>query len=69
MYNIIQRFKNDLLAPLHGEMLMAIGVASPCLQGLPQEIKIYLVDKLDKKSRKNLEEACKEFDVVIKSMA
>ncbi|KAJ8680017.1 hypothetical protein QAD02_015804 [Eretmocerus hayati] len=52
-------YKNNLLAPLHGEMLMEIGVASPSLQGLPAEIKATISKKLDPKSRKNLEEIWK----------
>ena len=41
--------------------MMELGVASPSLQGLPQEIKSLIADMLDKKSRKNLEKTCKEF--------
>lgn len=50
-----------LLAPLHGEMMMEIGVAGPSLQGLPHEIKVLIADMLDKKSRRNLEKICNEF--------
>ncbi|XP_014220569.1 uncharacterized protein LOC106648311 [Trichogramma pretiosum] len=55
------RFKNELFAHVHSEMIMELGVASPCLQGLPQEIKAHIVKNLDRKSRENLENCSTEF--------
>ncbi|XP_011502806.1 PREDICTED: uncharacterized protein LOC105366171 isoform X2 [Ceratosolen solmsi marchali] len=48
-------FKNNLLGPLHGEIMTEIGIASPTLQGLPHEIKVLISNMLDQISRKNLE--------------
>jgi hypothetical protein len=43
-----------------------IGVASPTLQGLPQEIKLLIINMLDQISRTNLEASCKEFKIASK---
>ncbi|XP_058791896.1 uncharacterized protein LOC131664637 [Phymastichus coffea] len=60
-------FKNKLLAPLHGEMMMEIGVAGPCLLGLPLEIKFLIADMLDKQSRSSLAQICPQIIKVDRS--
>lgn len=55
------RYKNELLTPIHGEIMMEIGVAGPSLQGLPAEIKSAIKDQLDPWTKRNLEKVCKDF--------
>ncbi|OXU16342.1 hypothetical protein TSAR_003003 [Trichomalopsis sarcophagae] len=56
--DLAMKFKNNLLAPLHSEIMMVIGVASPSLIGIPDEIRQNICRMLDTKSRTNLEKSC-----------
>lgn len=49
--------------------MLEIGCAGPSLQGLPQELKIFIARKLNQKDRKNLRKTCKEFDGLLQNDA
>ncbi|XP_014206188.1 uncharacterized protein LOC106637781 [Copidosoma floridanum] len=41
------KFKNELFVPVHSHMLLEVGIASPCLQGIPEEARDMIFEYLD----------------------